>query len=200
MMYRRELLAKAWWSPGDEPQLQAAVGMLSSKRLAAQLLAEFNSVSKQRPGGWRHQPERIQEPGGGRWKEWKVVDDRKSPCRQNLFPKTCKALDALGQAVVVQWAEYSVLEPGAHIRAHTGPTNDRLTAHLCLSAPLGVAIRLADHDPIEYKVGDVYLFDDSFEHEVWQRGDFDRIVLLVQFTHPGLLAQEMRPGIASTEL
>jgi len=55
-------------------------------------------------------------------------------------------------------------------------------------------MRLAETAPVEYSVGSVHLFDDSFEHEVWHDGDRDRIVLLIQF-HTLACWHQRRTGI-----
>jgi hypothetical protein len=39
-----------------------------------------------------------------------------------------------------------------------------------------------------WAAGEVVLFDDSFEHQVWHRGSGDRLVLIVDFIHPGLVS------------
>jgi len=184
MIYDPALPSKPWWSPNDFPALLAITTQFEAPELAEVLDQELRAVAKKRPGGWRHQPERIQEPGKGRWKEWKVQDDRGGPCRRVFFPRTCEELANMDGVVSLQWAEFSVLEPGSHIRPHSGPTNDRLTLHLCVSTPSGVHIRVGNTEPVEYRRGQVLLLDDSFEHEVWHRGDRDRAVLLVQFEHP----------------
>merc|ERR1712204_3440 len=162
-LYDPKLPAKPWWSSGDAPELQMLVDAFADVSMMKLLRDELSTAMQQRPRGWRHQPERIQQPGRGRWKEWKVLDDRNKPCRRALFPETCKVLVGLGRFVEVQWAEYSVLEPTAYIRPHTGPTNDRLTAHLCLATPKGGRMRLGDTAPVAYSEGSVFLFDDSFE-------------------------------------
>jgi len=212
--YRPELLAKPRWYVDDGPAFRNAATHLSSPAMVEALRAEYFLVERKRPGGWRHQPERVQRPGVGRWKEWKVLDDRVKPCRRAIFPQTCKALDELASLVTLQWAEFSVVEPGAHIRRHTGPTNDRLTLHLCLadgrssdvsrqgldnsgqhhdSDVGGATLRIGNSSLEEYRNGTIIFLDDSFEHEVFHGGVRDRVVLLVQFAHPGFPSQPQRP-------
>ena len=40
---------------------------------------------------------------------------------------------------------------------------------------------------------EVIVFDDSYEHEVWHRGQGARIVLLINFWHPDVPPQARRP-------
>ena len=63
--------------------------------------------------------------------------------------------------------KFSVMEAGTHVRAHTGPTNCRLRAHLGLQAPDGGVAQLRVGDVAKsWADGQVLVFDDSFEHEV----------------------------------
>jgi Aspartyl/Asparaginyl beta-hydroxylase len=84
---------------------------------------------------------------------------------------------------------FSVLGSKTRVRAHCGSTNLRLTAHLGLSIPsLSVedcGIRVADkwHS---WKNGKVFVFDDSYEHEVKNMTSAYRAVLLLRFWHPAL--------------
>ena len=74
------------------------------------------------------------------------------------------------------------------MKPHCGPTNARLRLHLPLVAPTTprpAAMRVASEE-VEWEEGEVLVFDDSYEHEVWQRADADRIVLIVDIWHPTL--------------
>ena len=43
-----------------------------------------------------------------------------------------------------------------------------------------------------WQEGECIVFDDSWEHEVFHKGNSDRIVLLINFWHPDLPASERR--------
>ena len=47
------------------------------------------------------------------------------------------------------------------------------------------ALRVID-DTRRWEPGRTAVFDDSFEHEAWNRTDEDRLLLLVSFFHPDL--------------
>ena len=81
----------------------------------------------------------------------------------------------------------SLLLPGTHVYAHSGPTNCRLRAHLGLSVPkTGAKMRILD-EIITWEEGKVIIIDDSFEHEVWHEGgDKPRLILIVDVQHPDL--------------
>jgi len=99
-------------------------------------------------------------------------------------------------------AFFSLLAPGARLRPHCGPTNTRLRAHLALlvptaaaaaggSHPLPCAMRVGEGErPRAWSEGSCFLFDDSFEHEVWNETHESRVVLIVDLWHPGLSREE----------
>lgn len=88
--------------------------------------------------------------------------------------------------------EISVLEPGARLVPHCGPSNHRIRLHLTLEAPAdrSAFIRVGDpHDPSNarhHTPGEVFVFDDSFVHEVANPSQQPRVVLLLDVWHPGL--------------
>ena len=88
---------------------------------------------------------------------------------------------------------FSCLSPGAHLKPHCGSTNTRLTAHLPLLVPDGVCSIRCGEEVRTYREGELIIFDDSYEHEVWHKGGADsgvRVVLLLRFWHPDLPPSE----------
>ena len=86
-----------------------------------------------------------------------------------------------------------LLMPGTRLRAHCGPTNARLRAHLGLVVPEGnIRIRCGDEPPRRWAEGEVLVFDDSYEHEVWNETDQPRLVLILDLWHPMLDTDEKR--------
>ena len=86
----------------------------------------------------------------------------------------------------------SRMRPGTHIAAHTGPTNVRLRCHLGITTPPGDCALRVEHQTERWQAGRALVFDDSFEHEAWNRTDADRIVLIVDLWHPDLAPQEVQ--------
>ena len=82
-----------------------------------------------------------------------------------LCPATCALLDSLPE---VRLAMFSILEPGARIRRHSGPFRGAKRYHLGLSCPPGARI-LVDGVPYEWRDGEDVVFDDTFVHEVENR-------------------------------
>lgn len=83
-------------------------------------------------------------------------------------------------------AFFSILAPGKHIPNHRGAYNGLLRLHLGLKVPEPRArcrIRIGDHTVL-WREGEVLVFDDSFQHEVWNDTDGERVVLFVDFARP----------------
>lgn len=85
---------------------------------------------------------------------------------------------------------FSLLRPGAHIVPHHGFTNARYICHLPLIVPEGCAMRVGD-DTRSWAEGQACLFDDSIEHEAWNRNpDRLRVVLIFDVWRPELSGVE----------
>jgi ornithine lipid ester-linked acyl 2-hydroxylase len=69
---------------------------------------------------------------------------------------------------------------------HTGPTKAILTAHLGLIIPLkrNDCHMQVDTENLVWEEGKVFVFDDMFDHEVWNNTDEDRIILLMHLKRP----------------
>jgi tetratricopeptide (TPR) repeat protein len=86
-------------------------------------------------------------------------------------------------------ALFSMLRPGAHIQPHNGMINTRLICHLPLIVPPGCAIRVGN-ETRSWDPGRLLMFDDSIEHEAWNRGGAIRIILLFEVWRPELSEEE----------
>jgi aspartate beta-hydroxylase len=121
------------------------------------------------------------------WKDGDIVLDHAARC-----PRT---LDALAEAPQV-WVRhrspsvlFSLLRPGAHIPPHAGLTNTRLICHLPLLVPPGCALRVGN-DTRAPAEGKAWVFDDTIEHEAWNRSDRTRVILLFEIWRPELTEEE----------
>jgi ornithine lipid ester-linked acyl 2-hydroxylase len=93
---------------------------------------------------------------------------------------------ALRQIPGLMMAGFSRLAPGAHIlphRGYEGYAGYVLRLHLGLAVPDGCALRVTD-ETRTWKEGECLVFDDSFEHEAWNRSSVPRTVLLIDFLNP----------------
>ena len=103
-------------------------------------------------------------------------------------PVTCKIIDQIIPAKSNKRGQvkFSIIGPNSHVYSHCGPTNCRLRAHLGLKIPTrGPSIRVAN-ETRKWSEGKLIIFDDSFEHEVWNDGKEFRLVLIVDLWHPDL--------------
>ena len=82
-------------------------------------------------------------------------------------------------------AFFSILAPGTHIPEHRGVTKGLITCHLGLIVPRDGDVRMRVHDRVvRWAEGETLLFDDTYQHEVWNETTGTRVVLLVQFERP----------------
>ncbi|MEG3182254.1 aspartyl/asparaginyl beta-hydroxylase domain-containing protein [Sphingomonas sp. LT1P40] len=82
-------------------------------------------------------------------------------------------------------AFFSILAPGTHIPAHRGVTKGLLTCHLGLIVPRDGDVRMRVGDRVvRWAEGETLLFDDTYDHEVWNDTHGTRVVLLIQVRRP----------------
>ncbi|KAL7552689.1 hypothetical protein ACHAWF_015919 [Thalassiosira exigua] len=129
---------------------------------------------------------------GRSWKEYvlfgmgsKRIDDDAPITKQllrNHVPEAVSLAEQGGGEVI-----FSRLAARTHIKAHCGPTNLRLTAHLGLIVPHSPDCRIRVKDEWHHWTpGKILIFDDSYEHEVKNDTNEERVVLLIRIWHPGL--------------
>lgn len=107
-------------------------------------------------------------------------------------PRTSALLDSLPLVRIRDHAPetlFSVLSPGTHILPHRGVTNTRLVTHLPLIVPPDCAINVGG-ELHEWKEGSCVSFDDTFEHEAWNRSGETRVVLILDSWNPDLTEVE----------
>ncbi|HKH28675.1 MAG TPA: aspartyl/asparaginyl beta-hydroxylase domain-containing protein [Sphingomicrobium sp.] len=121
------------------------------------------------------------------WKEGKRIDEN---CAR--APRTAALAESLplcrieGRAPAVF---FSILKAGSHIPPHTGVTNVRSIVHLPLIVPEGCGFRVGG-ETREWRKGEAFVFDDTIEHEAWNRSDRDRAVLIIDTWNPHLSEHE----------
>lgn len=132
----------------------------------------------------------LEDPAWGA--AWLIKDGERIATTADAVPVTMAALAKAPQPVIARrspMALYSRLKPGTHIQPHHGLLNTRLICHLPLIAPDGCALRVG-HETRAWQFGEMLVFDDSFEHEAWNKGGSDRIVLLFEIWRPEIPATE----------
>ncbi|HEX3799621.1 MAG TPA: aspartyl/asparaginyl beta-hydroxylase domain-containing protein [Verrucomicrobiae bacterium] len=106
-------------------------------------------------------------------------------CAENArrCPETMKVLAKIPG---MKTAFFSILSPRKHIPAHRGAYNGILRLHLGLLVPEPreqCRIRIGN-DYRSWTEGKTLIFDDTFNHEVWNDTDGYRVVLFVDFARP----------------
>jgi aspartate beta-hydroxylase len=78
---------------------------------------------------------------------------------------------------------FSVFTPGTHLLAHRGVTNTRSVGHLPLVVPPDCALKVGGEEHA-WREGEVVVFDDTYEHEAWNRSEQLRVVLIFDIWNP----------------
>ena len=97
-------------------------------------------------------------------------------------PRTAAALESVPGLTT---AGFSRLAPGAHIQPHVGWVHTVFRAHLGLVVPPDCALRVGQQTRC-WREGECLIFDDTAEHEAWNRSQQVRTVLLFDFLRPGV--------------
>lgn len=121
------------------------------------------------------------------WKNGVRDDEACARC-----PQTVAAIEALPLADVPARAPsvfFSLLKPGTHLPAHTGVSNVRAIIHLPLIVPQKCGFRVGG-ETREWRVGEAWAFDDTIEHEAWNRSDQLRAILIFDVWNPHLTETE----------
>ena len=121
------------------------------------------------------------------WKEGERFDDA---CAR--VPRTAALVESLPICHIEGRAPnvfFSILKAGSHIPAHTGVTNVRSVVHLPLIVPEGCEFRVGG-ETRSWVQGRAFAFDDTIEHEAWNRSQADRAILIIDVWNPYLSDHE----------
>ena len=88
-------------------------------------------------------------------------------------------------------ALFSVHASDSHLKPHCSIDNLRVRCHMGIDVPPGCEMRVGT-ETRSWQEGKTLLFEDSIEHEVWNRGAARRAILIVDFWHPDLTELEIR--------
>jgi aspartyl/asparaginyl beta-hydroxylase (cupin superfamily) len=180
---------RPWWDAGEfaaATALQASYQAIRAEFLNILLCGQLR-LHPQSRGGPRAQI------SDGDWNIFEILSDgRVNAASSVLAPRTSRTLMSLPEVTTNPngLAYFSVLDPGVHIKAHCGPTNSRIRIHLGLLAPAGAAMRVG-HETRPWQEGACTVFDDSWEHEVFNSSEFLRAVLLFDVWHPDMTADQI---------
>lgn len=128
-----------------------------------------------------------------KWTAWHFYD-RGEPLaeRWQRAPATAAAFRKIPQPKVPRRspsALFSALTPQTHIPPHTGIANFRLLVHLPLVLPPACGFRVGG-ETREWKFGEAWIFDDTIEHEAWNKSDELRVIFICDIWSPFLSPAE----------
>jgi ornithine lipid ester-linked acyl 2-hydroxylase len=137
-------------------------------------LPNFQDISK----------DQIEITDDDRWKTFFLYGyGFKSKLGVEMCPRTAALME---QIPGMRTAMFSILSPGKHILDHRGPYKGVLRYHLGLIVPAekeACRIRVGD-DFRHWEEGKSMVFDDTFNHEVWNDTEQTRVVLFVDVLRP----------------
>ncbi|XP_069635509.1 aspartyl/asparaginyl beta-hydroxylase isoform X4 [Haliaeetus albicilla] len=184
------LKAQPWWTARETGYTELVKSLEKNWKL---IRDEGLAVMDKKRSLFLPEDENLREKGD--WSQftlWQQGRKNENACKS--VPKTCALLERFPEATGCRRGQikYSIMHPGTHVWPHTGPTNCRLRMHLGLVIPKeGCRIRCAQENRT-WEEGKVLIFDDSFEHEVWQDAENYRLIFIVDVWHPELTAQQRR--------
>ena len=200
--YYPGLPQRRYFEPSEFPwakQMEAAAAAIRDE-----ILAEMGQ------GGGRFSPYVVNNPDRPRSSYHGLVDNPEwatlelwekgeaVPGLTDRFPATMAAAEATDLPRITVRAPnilFSKLAAGARIPLHHGAINTRLVCHLPLVVPPGCGFRVGG-ETRQWEEGKLLIFDDSIEHEAWNDGDSDRIILIFDAWRPELDLEERRAVVA----
>lgn len=128
-------------------------------------------------------------------KAWKVFSFlffmMKNPVHRALCKKTTELIHQIPELIS---CDFSYMEPNTHILPHKGYSRMVLRCHLPLIVPnpADCGIRVGN-ETRHWEEGKLLIFDDSFEHEAWNKSNERRVVLMFDIPNPlwGYTAEEI---------
>ena len=105
-------------------------------------------------------------------------------------PRTTEVLESIPRLDRTSFVSFSALNPNTVIVPHVGPQNGILRVHLAVVAPGKAYIRVGTKIHA-WEEGEVMVFDETFEHQVYNGGDHTRVVLFFSVFHPDWTEDEI---------
>ncbi|WP_088185288.1 aspartyl/asparaginyl beta-hydroxylase domain-containing protein [Sphingobium sp. Z007] len=175
------------WVAPMEAMTDAIVAELQAVRAQEADFAPYVQTGTDRPAP--NNPLR-DDPSWGAlyfWQSGAPVAENARRCPAVMEALTLAPMPVIaGRSPMALW---SLLKPGTHIQPHHGLLNTRLICHLPLLTPDDCALRVGA-DTRRWRRGEMLIFDDSIEHEAWNRSADTRVVLLFEVWRPEIDAEE----------
>lgn len=115
----------------------------------------------------------------GDWQAHFLMDrGRPLPAGRETCPRTLALLEGIDG---VESAYFSVMGPGTELAPHSGVNKSILRVHLTLRTPepIGAAALRVGDTLVHHRPGVAFVFDDTVEHEAWNRGATERVTLMI---------------------
>ena len=169
--------------------VEAAVGDIRGE-LRGEIGGDFKPYVTQEPGRPRKdQAGLVDNPN------WSALFLCKDGVEQPAAARCQRTMAALAETSLTRIPKrtpsilFSKLAAGAHIPPHTGMLNTRLICHLPLIVPEGCVFRVGNEERT-WVEGKAWAFDDTIEHEAWNRSAQDRYILIFDVWRPELSVEE----------
>ncbi len=152
-----------------------------------------NLISEKKENQWlRTFPNYVESETHKAWKVFSFIFfNMKLPNNAALCPKTAELVYSIPEILS---CDYSYMNPHTHVLPHKGYSRMVLRCHLPLIVPDEELCALRVGNEIKHwKEGELIIFDDSFEHEAWNKSDGKRVVLMFDIPNPlwGYTAHEI---------
>lgn len=121
------------------------------------------------------------------WRNGEKVEANASRCPATMAALQLAPMPRIDKRSPI--ALWSLLKPGTHIQPHHGLLNTRLICHIPLIVPDDCAIRVGN-ETRAWRTGEALIFDDSFEHEAWNKSTDTRVILLFEIWKPEISDEE----------
>ena len=182
------LTAKPFWDLADFPDpLRDAFSRFETE--FPQILDEFRSSKESQ----RYEPGSTAYHGRSEnWRQMVILEEDLSfsGIAKSKFPHLCNIIQDLLGLNAINKIYFALMRAGMHLPVHCGGANILLRMHLGIDIPegdLGITVGGVTRT---WANGKTLFFDDTFDHEAWNRSDRDRVVLLVRLLHAELTACE----------
>lgn len=148
------------------------------------ILEEYKSLRASKPGSdYVTLEEHKLHSGKWDWNSYIVKGKRQADFAVQC-PKTVEFLESLDSPALMtetpfSFAFFSTLHPNSNIAAHYGPCNLRLRCHFPLIVPKegNCGMQVGD-DTVIWEEGKAVVFDDCYQHKVWNESKEERVLLL----------------------
>lgn len=192
------LTSKPWYEPDDYEIFKIVANTLEegAKDIKSELLMNIHNTNNFTPvidpsdGSIYQHLTDIELPASHKKDDWLLfrlwLDGKFTQEARYLFPKTVNILSKLKSFIdPFEDVYFLVLKPGVVLPPHHDTSNTYITCQLGLIIPENCGIRVGS-ETRSWTEGKALFFDQSFEHEAWNKSQKERVVLLVHLRHPEL--------------